>query len=193
MTNKKGVGGESDNVVPNSLPPFVARGLPGRFHQALDVLAGEWLVRKEIYVAIGSKERPVTSTDITARRQWVAGGRHLLDITDGSIGGAPYYRLGVLSFSNIDHRYEWATFDGMNANNMIYRSEPVDEPLRTIAMAGTFTDQGLLGEEAVGKDILMRTVIVIEREDRHTIELFLTPPGRPEVLAERTVYERTKR
>ena len=39
----------------------------------------------------------------------------------------------------------------------------------------------------------MRAVIVIEREDRHTIELFLTPPGRPEVLAELTVYERTKR
>ena len=68
MTNKKGVAGESDNVVPNSLPPFVARGLLGRFHQALDVLVGEWLVRKEIHIAIGSKERTVTSTEITARR-----------------------------------------------------------------------------------------------------------------------------
>jgi hypothetical protein len=176
----------------NSLPAFVLRGLPGPFHEALMPLEGEWRVDKELYVAIGSPKQPAISTGMTARRHWVGGGRHLLDITEGSVGGSPYYRLGVLSFSNVDRRYEWVTFDGMNANNMVYRSEPLDEPSRTIITAGTFTDQGLLGEETVGKEIAMRTVIEIEDEDRHVIELYLTPPpGRSEILVERTIYART--
>jgi hypothetical protein len=36
----------------------------------------------------------------------------------------------------------------------------------------------------------MRTVITIRSDDRHTIELYFTPPGRQEQLVDRVVYER---
>jgi hypothetical protein len=57
-------------------------------------------------------------------------------------------------------------------------------------MAGTFTDQGLLGEDSVGKQIPMRTSVEIESPDRHILQLFFMPPGRPEILIDKSVYSR---
>jgi hypothetical protein len=56
---------------------------------------------------------------------------------------------------------------------------------------GTFVDQGVAGEDFVGKTVPMRTLIRIEGPDRHVIELYFTPPGKGEALATRAVYTRT--
>lgn len=174
-----------------AVPPFVQRGLPGDFHAALKPLEGRWRAAKQIFIALGTAERPATSDQITTTRSWIGGGRHLLDITQGMIGGASYYRMGVLSFSNIDHRYEFATFDGMNANSMLYKSAPLDRPGKVIMLSGTFTDQGLLGEAFAGKTIPMRTIIRIDGPDRHEIELrFDAPGGQQDILIDRTIYTR---
>jgi len=157
----------------------------------LNDLEGNWQVRKEIYVATGSPEKPARSSGIVTRRNWFGGtAKHLLDITEGTVDGSPYYRLGVLGFSNVDGEYEWSTFDGLNANMMLYRSEKLATPRRNIAMTGVFTDQGLFDETTAGKQIPMRTVIDIPNRDHHTIDLFFTPPGREEMLIEHTVYDR---
>ncbi len=116
-----------------------------------------------------------------------------MDVTEGKVGGEPYYRLGVLGFSNVDHRYEWVTFDALNANQMLYYSKPLKAPGGVIELRGVFTDQGLLGEASAGKSIPMRTVIHIEGPDRHVIELFFDPPGKPEILIDRSVYTRIPR
>ncbi|MGJ7608564.1 hypothetical protein ACSFA7_29800 [Variovorax sp. LT1R20] len=49
---------------------------------------------------------------------------------------------------------------------------------------------GITGEENVGKSIPMRTVIRIENENRHVFEIYFTPPGGSEVLADRMVFTR---
>jgi hypothetical protein len=176
-----------------SLPPFVQRGLPSAFHAALRPLEGRWRATKQIFIAIGTAEHPATSEDIITTRSWIAGGRHLMDVTQGSIGGTTYYRMGVISFSNVDHRYEFATFDGMNANSMLYRSEPLDRHANLIVLSGTFTDQGLLGEALAGKTIPMRTIIRINDLDQHEIELrFDVPGGQQDLLIDRTTYTRIK-
>jgi len=178
-------------IVTQALPPFVQRGLPSEFHEALKPLEGKWRVSKQIFIALGTAENPATSNEITATRTWIAGGRHLLDITQGAIGGESYYRMGVLGFSNIDRRYEFATFDAMNSNSMQYRSDPLDNPGKVIVLSGTFTDQGLLGEPFVGKTLSMRTIIRIDGPDRHEIELrFDAPGGQQDILVDRSVYTR---
>jgi len=180
----------ADAPPPAAIPPFARRGLPGPFHHALEPLRGEWQVAKEIYIAIGSPEAPAKSSGMTAQRFWFGGGRHLQDVTTGALGGSAYYRLGVLGFSNADSRYEWVTFDALNANLMLYRGARLTKPAARIELTGTFTDQGLLGEDFVGKEIPMRTVIEIQGNDRHLIELYFTPPGRGELLIDRSVYTR---
>jgi hypothetical protein len=177
------------------LPPWLGRGQPGDGHVLLRALAGNWRVEKSLYVAIGTPERPATSRDLVARRQLIAGGRYLQDITEGPIGGGAYYRLGLLGYSTMDRRYELVTVDGTNANMMIYRSDALTpallaSPTPAISLTGTFTDQGLIGEETAGRAVSMRTVIRVEGPDRHVIELYFTPPGRGEMLIDRSVYSR---
>jgi len=173
-------------------PGFVQRGLPGPFHAALEPLAGDWNVDKQIFIAIGSPAHPATSSGVVSHRTWVGGGKHLMDVTEGKVGGEAYYRLGVLGFSNVDHRYEWVTFDALNANQMLYYSRPLKAPDGVLELRGVFTDQGLLGEAWAGKSIPMRTVIQIEGPDRHVIDLYFDPPGKPEILIDRSVYTRIK-
>ncbi len=174
----------------SDLPPFIKRGLPGPFHEALKPLEGAWTVDKRIYIAIGTKDHPAVSRGMTCKRSWFGGGKHLQDVTEGQLGDGSYYRMGVLGFSTMDHCYEWATFDALNANMMIYRSAPMDAPSKRIVMTGAFTDQGLLGEAYAGKSIPMRTTVEILEPDRHVIDLTFMPPGVPEVLIDHSVYVR---
>jgi hypothetical protein len=174
------------------LPGFVQRGLPGPGQEALKPLEGTWQVELSIYVAVGTPDKPLVSNDITCRRQWITGGRHLEDVTRGTLGGEAYERIGLLGYSNVDRRYEWVTADGMNANMMIYLGEPGSGAQMPISMSGRFTDQGLLGEEFAGKSIGQRTVITIESNDRHVVDLYFTPQGGKEFLAQRGIYTRVK-
>ena len=77
----------------------VCRGLAA----ALRGLEGDWRV-ETLYIAVGTREKPAVSSDLIARRHWIAGGRFLHDVTEGSIAGGPYYRMGVLGYSNEDAR-----------------------------------------------------------------------------------------
>jgi Protein of unknown function (DUF1579) len=172
------------------LPAFARRGLPGPGHAALAPLVGIWRVENSIYIAIGTPGQPVVSDQIICRREWVAGGRFLRDVTEGTIGGGPYWREGLLGYSNMDQRYEWVTADGFNANMMIYLGDKGSGARQPIVMSGVFTDQGVVGEQAAGKEVGMRTVISIESRDRHVFELYVTPPGAREFLADRKVYTR---
>ena len=162
-------------------------------------MEGDWRVEKALYIAVGTREKPAVSSDLIARRHWIAGGRFLHDVTEGSIAGGPYYRMGVLGYSNEDARYEFVTVDGMNANMMIYRSDPVKGAQRSdaarnfaISMSGTFTDQGLISEQTAGLVIAQRTVIRIQSDDRHEIDLYFTPPGRAEMLIDHSIYTRMR-
>jgi hypothetical protein len=172
------------------MPIFLRRGLPGPGHAALKPLEGTWRVQMSVYIVLGTRDKPAVSNEIICRREWVAGGRYLRDVTEGTLAGAPYYRQGLLGYSNVDQRYEWVTVDGTNANMMIYLGSTGAGPQVPIIMSGVFTDQGWLGEETAGKAVGMRTVIRIENNDRHIFDLYFTPPGGEEVLVDRKVYSR---
>jgi hypothetical protein len=57
------------------VPGFIRRGLPGPGHAALRGLEGDWRVEKALYIAVGTREKPAVSSDLIARRHWIAGGR----------------------------------------------------------------------------------------------------------------------
>jgi uncharacterized protein DUF1579 len=171
-------------------PPPLRRSVPGAGHEALQALVGTWRVEHSIYLGVGTRDRPVVSNDIICRREWVAGGRFLEDVTEGTMVGGPYWRKGWLGYSNMDQRYEWVTIDGFNAMLMIYLGAPGSGPRASISMSGVFTDQGWLGEANVGKPVAMRTVIRIESNDRHVFELYFTLPGGEEILVDRKIYTR---
>ncbi len=171
-------------------PPFFTRGLPGPGHDALKVLAGKWRVSIALYMALGSPDHPVISTDVIASREWIDGGRFLQDTTTGTIGGMPYWRLGILGYDNMASRYQWVTEDGINAGMMIYQGAPGSGFAFPVNMTGTFVDQGVLGEEYAGKTIGQRTEILVKGTDEHVFNIYFTPPGEHERLADHNVYTR---
>jgi hypothetical protein len=132
---------------------------------------------------------------MTCHREWISetGNRHLRDVTRGPVAGNPYYRLGILSYSTMDKRYEWNTADALDANMMTYKGAKDSASVKgDIVMTGEFTDQGVLGDVYAGKNVEQRTLIKIESPNRHVFELYLTPPGEQEQLAARGTYTRRK-
>lgn len=168
-----------------SVPPLVQRGMPSDGHRFLEPLVGDWDVAMTLFAALGTPDNPYTVKVRTAR-EWIANGRFLRDVSEGP----DYFRQGTLGYSNVDARYEWVTQDAMNANMMIYLGVPGGGPGNPINMLGTFTDQGILGEEMVGKVVEQRTEILITGPDHHTINLFMTPPGGEEMLVDSKVFRR---
>lgn len=176
------------------MPKMVKNGLPGAMHERLNALVGDWAVQKTTLMAGGTKEKPLTAT-LNCRRQWIeaTGNRFIQDITEGTMNGSPYYRLGILGYSTMDKRYEWNTADALNSNMMTYKgAKNSGAAQKEISMSGEFTDQGLLGDAYIGKNIAQRTVIKIESSDRHVVELYFTPPGESERLVDSAVYTRRK-
>ncbi|MFF8607125.1 DUF1579 family protein [Streptomyces sp. NPDC015346] len=162
---------------------------PGPYHRLLDPLEGTWQATKTNYI-LGENGRPVVSRDIVVKTRWLdrTGGRYLQETTQGTLGGRPYHRLGVLGFSNIDRRYEWTTFDNVTPQAMTYRGGPVEGRPTVLSIPGEFTDPGILGH--AGRSIPMRTVITIDPEGHHTFELYFTPPGEEERLVDKVAYTR---
>jgi hypothetical protein len=174
------------------MPNWMRRGLPGPGHAALEPLVGTWDVHMSFYATFGRSpdEPPIVAEGSNCKRQLVAGGRYVEDLTEGTVMGAPYWRKGWLGYSNMDKRYEWITIDGVNSNMMIYAGNATAGAKVLTSMTGVFTDQGVAAEQYVGKPVGMRTVITIESNDRHIFELYFKPPDKPEVLATRQVYTR---
>jgi uncharacterized protein DUF1579 len=175
-----------------TLPDWFRRGMPGPGQAAIEPLIGTWRVHKEVYATLGRSpdEPPIVSDDLICRRSWIGDGRFIEDTTEGTVMGMRYWRRGWLGYSNMDSRYEWVTVDAINATMMTYRGKPGAGPTTPISMTGAFTDQGVSGAQNVGKSVGMRTVIRIESDVRHIVELYFTPPGGKEVLADRSTYTR---
>ncbi|WP_433517628.1 DUF1579 family protein [Nonomuraea sp. CA-143628] len=164
---------------------------PGKQHRRLDPLVGTWKATKYNWI-LGKNGRPIVSRDFKVQTRWITktGGRFLEEKTEGTLGGRPYYRLGVMGYSNVDRRFEWTTFDSVTPTSMTYRGERDTGDSSTISIPGAFTDPGVLGPEYTGKRIPMRSVIKIESKNRHVFDLYFTPPGQRERLVDRVVYTR---
>jgi hypothetical protein len=187
----------STDAAPSSrseMPKWLSRGLPGRGHAVLAPLVGTWRVQMSFYGTLGRKpdQPPLVTNDLVSRRQWVAGGRYIEDTMEGTLDGAPVWRKGWLGYSTMDERYEWVTIDPVNTTMMYFAGASKSGRQIPITMSGIFTDQGVAGEETVGKRVGMRTVIKIESDDRNVFELYFTRPGQREALATRAIYTRLK-
>lgn len=184
---------ETQPTTQQAEPRWLQRGTPGAGHAALTPLIGSWQVEMSIYGTMGRSPDlpPIVSSDIRTTRSWVANGQYIEDTTKGTVEGQPYWRRGWLGYSNLDRRYEWVTI-AARVPMMIYFGKSASGEQTTIELAGTFTDQGIVNEQTVGKPVGQRTVIRIESNDRHVFDLYFTPPGKKEQLAMRLVFTRVK-
>ncbi len=184
--------GDGDSTAVPVPTVTAARAPQDAGHARLNQLVGEWTAEKSTFVAGGTPENPLIARDAVSRWSWVSetGGNFLREEVTGVFGDRPYYRLGLLGYSPVDDRYEWSTFDSVTPLTMAYRGGKADAP--ELSMAGTFTDPGITGPGNVGKTVPMRTLIKLESTDRTVMELYFTPPGEAERLADRVVLTRRR-
>ncbi|MFI2471854.1 DUF1579 family protein [Nocardia xishanensis] len=160
-------------------------------HRRLNQLVGEWRGDKSTFVAGGTPDKPIR-TEIVSRWQWIAetGNNFLREIATGDFGDRPYYRQGTLGYAPTDNRYEWTTVDSVTPMMMTYKGVAGSGSDTEITMFGEFTDPGVLGDRFVGQRIPMRTTIRLESADRVVMELYFTPPGQAEMIADRVILTR---
>ena len=177
-------------------PAFVRNNRRSEMHTRLEALIGEWAVERTIFFAVATPERPLAVAGMTIHCAWLAesGDRYLRHEVRGELGGQPYYRLGILGYSTMDERYEFNTTDSVNNNMMSYRGARGEArpDWREISLTGEFTDPGVLSDATAGQTLGQRTVISFVGPDRYVMEMYVTPPGLPEQLADRMVCTRAK-
>jgi len=182
----------AESVGKVDLKALTLRSAPGAEHKALQPLIGKFKVEKKLFVAMGTADKPATSTGMIATREWVGDGRFLRDVITGKVAGNAYWREGLLGYNPSNKRYEWNTADNVTPIMMQYRSKNGSSRANPIEMSGAFTDLGVTGEENVGKPVMMRTVITVVDSDHHTFEIYFTTPEGIELLADRMEFTRTK-
>ena len=153
---------------------------PGDRHASLAPMIGQWNVAMATHKPDGSSIR---SIDVQAVKSWFGEGRYVREDVVGTFSGSRHEKLTVLGFNNIRERYEYTTADNDDAAVTLYVTALGADinDRRRIEVFADYVDAGQ-GEDATGTLVVIRTLIEIESDDRHTLRNFYKAPGRAEYL-----------
>lgn len=158
---------------------------PGPLLKKLQTMIGTW--KTQITLKPTPQATPVVSNNLTTRWTWVVDGCYLQEEVTGQLGGAPYYRLGYLTYNNLDKRYEFVTLDHFDTGFMSYES--MEDGSGTTTLFGHFT-QGGTGPTLAGQEIKIRYVFHWPDQHHMSEEMYFTPPAGAEYLVVQSVLTR---
>jgi hypothetical protein len=161
-----------------TLPASTRLALPGAQHQWLNPLVGQWAVEMFVYPAPG--QAPIVSKDMSAKREWLLDGRYLREELQGTFAGYPSSRIAVLSFNNLDERWELSTVDSFEPGQMWYAGRSVGSPGR-FELHGESTEAGL-GPTPTGRKRDLRFEFEITDANKHVQRIYVKYPGAAEQL-----------
>lgn len=161
---------------------YEAAGKPGKFHDFLKPLEGEWNVAAE---TLGPDGSTTTSTGYS-KNTWQMGNRFLRQEVSGNMMGRSFNALGFTGYDNVAGKYQSVWMDEMSSG-MFYAEGEAGEDGKTITFTGEGTDP------MSGQVKSYRHVVRIVDNDNHAFEMF--EPG-PQGEMTRTVtmtYKRVKK
>jgi Protein of unknown function (DUF1579) len=161
----------------DAMPASTRLAMPGDKHQWLAPLAGKWNVEMLVWPAPGAQ--PITSKDLTATREWILGGRYLVENLIGSFAGNPSHRVATLGYNNLEERFELSTIDTFEPGQMWYRSSSIGNA-RKIAMTGENTEAGF-SAKPTGRKRDLRFEFEIAA-DSNVQKIYVKYPGEAEYL-----------
>ena len=159
------------------LPASTRLAMPGDKHRWLEPLVGKWNVQMRVWPAAGAT--PIESTQLTATREWILGGRYLREDLSGSFAGNPSQRLALLSYNNLEGRFELTTVDTFEPGQMVYASHADGKP-GLISLAGDNVEAGF-GAKPTGRKRSLRFDIEIAG-DVSVQRIYTRYPGEAEFL-----------
>jgi hypothetical protein len=169
------------------LPASTRLALPGAKHRWLEPLVGRWNVQMRVWPAPGAT--PIESTQLTASREWILGGRYLREELTGSFAGNPSHRLALLSYNNLEGRFELVTVDTFEPGQMWYASHTDGQP-GLISLSGDNTEAGF-GAKPTGRKRSLRFDIEIQGEVNMQ-RIYVRYPGEAEFLFVEQRFTKTK-
>jgi hypothetical protein len=167
----------------SKLPAATRLALPGEKHKWLNPLVGTWNVAMRVWPAPGAQ--PITANTLTAKREWILGGRYLREELEGEFAGNPSHRIAILSYNNLDERFELSTIDTFEPGQMWYASHAANASNR-INLHGDSVEAGF-GPAPTGRKRALRFEFEIER-DRNVQRIFVKYPAQDEFLFVEQVF-----
>ena len=161
----------------DDLPASTRLAMPGEKHRWLEPLAGRWNVQMRVWPAPGAA--PIESTQLTAVREWILGGRYLREELTGIFAGSPSHRLALMGYNNLERRFELVTVDTFEPGQMSYASHDDGKP-GLMSLMGENTEAGF-GPKPTGRKRSLRFDIEV-MGDVNVQRIYVRYPGEAEFL-----------
>lgn len=176
------------NPDPNQMTANERFVLPGVNHKRLDPMVGTWQVQQTVRATAYAK--PVVYNDIRAHRSWMEGDGVLQEVMEGTSNGKHFTRLALLTYNNIEQKFELASTDTRTPGVMTLQNMS-DDGSNTLTFYQTFTLGGR-GRELSGQTVKLRHVLRLENSDRQVMQQYWTLPATKEFLAIEYLYTRAR-
>jgi hypothetical protein len=160
-----------------NLPASTRLAMPGEKHAWLQPLVGKWNIEMLVWPAPGAA--PIVSKELQATREWILGGRYLKEDLSGTFAGNPSNRTAILSYNNLEERFELATFDTFEPGQMWYASHS-DGNAGSISLHGDNVEAGF-GAKPTGRKRALRFDFEIAK-DKNVQRIYVKYPGEKEYL-----------
>lgn len=162
------------------LPIAAKLALPGYEHTLLAPLAGEWMAAMQMQP---TPDADIIHAQIKCTRTWLIDGRYLQEELTGELAGAPYERVGLLTFHRLMNRFQFFTADNLDTGFMPYEGKHTANGLLTnrIELFGQFIYAGA-ADKLEGLFVQTRYVIGLPENGStdHFSEMYFSMPGADE-------------
>ena len=153
---------------------------PGKEHERLQKLVGEWDVAVKSYE--GDPEKPVESKAV-AKMETMLEGRFLRQTFEGEFGGRKFTGIGVTGYDNAQQKYIGAWIDTFGTGMMHITGE-YDESSRTLTEMGEATmPTGVMKFRMVTKEV---------NDDKFTFTMYMVLSEGVEQIVMENTYTRKK-
>ena len=162
---------------------FLAMSKPGKEHELLKQMAGEFDVDVEMVMQPGT---PPQKSKGKEKSRMVMGGRYLQGDYTGEVMGTPFHGASLMGYDNFKKKYFSAWVDDMSTGMMLGEGTASPDG-KTITMSGEYD------EPMTGKKRKYRWVTRIDNPDKYTFTWFdADQDGKNEYRMMHNVYTRVK-
>jgi len=155
---------------------------PGIEHKMLDQLVGDWDVVQKIWMGGPGPE----IQQMTAKTEWVLGGKHIKETLTGTFMGQPYEGMGLTSFDKYNGRYNFFWADSVGTAT--YSSAGF-----ATADGGAIEAYGQMDDAMMGmRGKTVKYVIRAIDDDTHVFELHDLHIGGDKTVVMELTYTRKK-
>ena len=150
---------------------------PGPHHEVLNKMAGEWSATVKMQM---DPSQPAEVSQSTSTITTLMDGRYSQEVASGNMMGMPFSGMGITGYDNVIGKYVSTWIDNMGTGIMTSQGT-ADASGKVITWIGTMSDP------ATGKVTKARMVTTITDDNRHTFEMFSTPPGAKKEMKTMTI------